>query len=356
MEREQFIILNGERFGREQITKKLTQPGLSEWETELFSFLTEWFSASDFVLAHSSGSTGEPKTIELPKAIMQRSAERTIEYFGLQQNDKLLLSLPCRYIAGKMMVVRAIVGHMNLITVDPSTNFDFLNEETYNFGAFVPNQVIKILEQPSGEQKLQRIRNLLIGGSAVSTQLEEQLSGLNSRIVSTYGMTETASHIAIRELSGKLKSEFYQCLSDISVSLQGNGCLQIHLPEFSEPMNTNDLAELASNKAFRILGRADSVIISGGIKYSPEAIEKKIEKLIAQNFVIASLPDNKLGEKIVLVIEGYPFETGSLQEKIEAILPAFERPKAILFLSKFSLTQSGKIKRAEIRDLIRIGC
>jgi len=213
------IILNGQTVTSETIAGQLINPALPEWEKELYLFLDEWFSDSDFVMAQTSGSTGEPKSIELPKSVMQKSAERTIEYFGLQKGDRLLLSLPCRYIAGKMMAVRAIVGQMNLITVDPATDFEFLEKDRFDFGAMVPIQVFKLLEQPSGAEKLQNIRNLLIGGSAISGELEARISQLSSRIVITYGMTETASHIAIRELSGTLKSDLYRCLPGISVSL-----------------------------------------------------------------------------------------------------------------------------------------
>jgi len=354
LQKENFIIINGEKVGSDQVTEGLNNPALADWEHELFLFLNEWFSDSTCVLAHTSGSTGEPKPIELPKSVMRKSAERTIAYFNLQKNNKLLLSLPCRYIAGKMMVVRAIVGQMNLATRDPSTDFGFLSDETYDFAALVPNQVVKILEQSSGEQMLQNIRNLLIGGSAVSAELEKRIAPLNSRIVSTYGMTETASHVAIRELSGTAKSDLYHCLAGITVSVQENGCLQIHLSDFDEPLNTNDLAELQSSKSFRILGRADSVIISGGIKYSPEFIEKKLEKLVFQPFVISSVADEKLGEKLVLVIEGTPFDTTELDNRIQAVLSAFERPKSILFLRHFPLTQSGKVKRAEIKQIISV--
>jgi O-succinylbenzoic acid--CoA ligase len=165
-------------------------------------------------------------------------------------------------------------------------------------------------------------------------------------------MTETASHIAIRELSGSRKSDYYQCLPGISVSLSENDCLQIHLSEFSEPLQTNDLAELQSSTSFRILGRVDSVIISGGIKYSPEVIEKKLEGIIPSRFVISSVPDQKLGEKLVLVIEGQSFETNYIQEQIGQILPPFERPKRVLFLSQFPETTSGKIIRNEIKNQI----
>jgi O-succinylbenzoic acid--CoA ligase len=331
-------------------SERLAVPSSTDLENELYAFINEWFSGNDFILAQTSGSTGEPKPIELPKSVMIKSAERTIQYFGLQAGNRLLLSLPCRYIAGKMMVVRAIVGRMNLITIDPASDFDFLKGETFDFGAMVPNQVCKLLEQPSGKQKLQNIRNLLVGGSAISPELEKQISKLSTRIVSTYGMTETASHIAIRELSGNGKSDFYQCLQGISVGVTANGCLKIRVPEFAEPLLTNDLAELSSTTSFRILGRADSVIISGGVKYSPESIEKKLEPLMNHRFVISSVPDEKLGEKLVLVIEGEPFSTENFQKKIRNLLPTFEQPKQVRFLEQFPETASGKIKRNEIRN------
>jgi O-succinylbenzoic acid--CoA ligase len=351
------IILNGNQISSDEImvmtSSIAVDPTKHEWEKELYLFLNEWFSDSDFVLAQTSGSTGEPKSIELPKSILIKSAERTIKYFELKKNDRILLSLPCRYIAGKMMVVRAIVGQLNLIPADPASNFDFLRNETFDFGAMVPNQVFKILEQSSGKEKLQNIRNLLIGGSAISSALEAQIGKLSNRVVLTYGMTETASHIAIRELSGDRKTDFYQCLSGITVCLNDSECLQIHLPELSEPLQTNDLAELQSKTSFRIRGRADSVIISGGIKYSPEAIEKKLEAAINERFVISSVPDEKLGEKLVLVIEGKTLQTNHILKKLQELLLPYEKPKSIAFLTQFPETTSGKIKRNEIRQAIR---
>lgn len=347
------ILLNGKQLSPADISRlnleTSVHPSVSEWEKELYSFLNEWFSDSNFIMAQSSGSTGEPKPIELSKPFMQCSAERTIDYFGLQRGNRLLLSLPCRYIAGKMMVVRAIVWQMNLVTVDPACDFEFLADESFDFGALVPNQLFKILEQPSGKEMLQNIRNLLVGGSAISSELEAQISPLSSRVVSTYGMTETASHIAIRELSGECRSDYYHCLRGISVSLNEEGCLQIHLPEFNLHLQTSDLAELQSPTSFRILGRADSVIISGGIKYTPELIEKKIASLIRQPFVISAVPDDKLGEKLVLVIESEPFDTRDLELKLTTLLPPFELPRSILFLNKLQVTISGKWRRDEIK-------
>jgi len=350
------IFLNGNKLSASDISvlnlESSANASAAEWEKELYGFLNEWFSDSNYIMAQTSGSTGEPKPIELSKSFMRCSAERTIEYFGLNKGSRILLSLPCRYIAGKMMVVRAIVGQMNLVTVDPACDFEFLADESFDFGAMVPNQVFKLLEQPLGIGKLEHITNLLVGGSSISSELEAQIGTLSSRVVLTYGMTETASHIAIRELSGERKSDVYRCLRDISVSLNKEGCLEIHLPDFNLNLLTSDLAELQSPTSFRILGRADSVIISGGIKYSPELLEKKIAALMRQPFVISAVPDDKLGEKIVLVIEGEPFETRDLEKKLSALLSPFELPKSILFQSTLESTASGKWKRDAIKKLL----
>jgi O-succinylbenzoic acid--CoA ligase len=200
---------------------------------------------------------------------------------------------------------------------------------------------------------LENIRNLLIGGSAIPSNLENQISELKCRVVSTYGMTETASHIAIRELSGPRRSDIYNCLPGISVTLGKNDCLHVHVPERIDPFVTNDMAEVLSLTSFRILGRADDVINSGGIKYSPEAIEKKLESFLPFRFVISSLPDQMLGEKLVLVIEGTSADTQLIEQKATLLLSPFERPREICFLKTFPQTPNGKLRRNEIKRLIQ---
>lgn len=351
------IKINGQIYIKEElsllIAEKLSSPHLPDWETELYTFVQEWFSNSDTILAKTSGSTGDPTPIELPKSVMVKSSRRTIEYFGLQEGNSILLSLPCRFIAGKMMVIRAIVGNMDLITVDPSSKFDILENYTFDFGAMVPNQVFKLLDTEAGKQKLENIHNLLIGGSSIPSTLEAFVSQLKSRVVSTYGMTETASHIAIRELSGDKRSDIYHCLTGISVTMGENDCLQIHVPEQSEPLQTNDVAEVISPNTFRILGRADDVIISGGIKYFPQTIERKLEPLLSGRFVVSSQPDKKLGERLVLVIEGKPADLAWIEQKVAQLLSPFERPRSVYFIETFPQTLNGKLKRKDIKQLIQ---
>ena len=334
------------------IEEKLSTAQLAEWQIEFYGFLKEWFSPSTSIPVQTSGSTGSPQQILLPKADMEQSALRTIEYFKLKEGNQLLLSLPCRFIAGKMMVVRAIVGKMDLIITDPALEPDILLNTTFDLGAMVPNQVYKLLQSPKGKEKIENIRHLLIGGSSIQASLEKQISGLKNQVVSTYGMTETASHIAIRSLSGQVRSEVYECVPGISVTLNKLGCLQILVPGH-EPFQTNDMAEVLNPTSFRILGRADDVIISGGIKYFPETMEKKLESAIALRFVISSVPDDQLGEKIVLVIEGKNGGKDIIQKKITPLLMPFERPKEIYFMERFPETENGKIRRKEIKRRIR---
>lgn len=349
------IILNGKSYTHNEIQRliveKLSLSGLPEWESELYVFLKEWFSLSPSIKAQTSGSTGEPSIVELPRQVMIGSALRTLKYFNLKEGDRALLSLPCRYIAGKMMVVRAITGKMDLITTDPSIQSELLTDQPFDLGAMVPNQVVKLLESDSGIRKIENIRNLLIGGSSIRATLEAKVSILKTRVVSTYGMTETASHIAIRTLSGPGRSEVYECLPGISVSLGENDCLQVHVPGQGS-LQTKDMAELISTTSFRILGRADDVIISGGIKYWPEAIEKKLEGVISERYVISSVPDDKLGEKLVLVVENKATDTEMIQRKLAEVLLPYERPRRIYLLDQFPQTANGKIKRNEIKRQI----
>lgn len=350
------ISLNGKYYSHKEIqlliTEKLSSAWLPEWEGELYSFLQQWFSPASAIKAQTSGSTGKPSMVELPRKIMISSALRTIDYFNLKEGDRALLSLPCRFIAGKMMAVRAIVGKMDLISSDPSLEEDLLSNQPFDLGAMVPNQVIKLLESDSGIRKIENIRNLLIGGSSIPASLEAQVSQLKNRVVSTYGMTETASHIAIRTLSGPGRSEVYECLPGITVSVGKNDCLQVQVPGQGS-LQTKDMAELITSTTFRILGRADDVIISGGIKYWPETIEKKLEGMTPGRYVITSVPDDKLGEKMVLVIEAKAAPIEGLQQKIAEILPPFERPRQICFLDAFPQTDNGKIKRNEIKRQVK---
>jgi O-succinylbenzoic acid--CoA ligase len=338
-----YIRLKGERIPAESF---IYGNHTAECERELAAFLKEWYSGDHFMEAKTSGSTGTPKIIRLEKDFVAQSAQRTLQFFELKSGDRVLQCLPVKYIAGKLMMVRALIGDLDLFAVDPSTDFEFLSKERFRFAAMVPQQVSKILDaEYSPGAWLQNLEQLLVGGSAVPQSLEERLQNVPTVCYSSYAMTETATHIALRKLNGDGADEFYRCLEDIRVQLSKDNCLQVFMPGLAEqPLQTTDLSSLKDEKTFRILGRSDNTIISGGIKFSPEQIEKKLELFISVPFLITSLPHESLGEQLVLVVEGKTSEEGikHLAEICRHKLDKFEQPRRIVFVSEIPKTVSGK--------------
>ncbi len=344
------IILNSEKISVAEFLK--TSPN-----TDLKNFLSEWYSKESFIEVTTSGSTGKPKIIQLEKEFVATSAQRTIDFFQLKENDRVLFCLPEKYIAGKLMVVRALLGRLDLYVAEPTTDFSFLQTEKFHFAAMVPTQVNKILEsEPFPGAWFQNLEQLLIGGSAIPYAMEQKLQSISSACYSSYAMTETATHIALRKLNGSEKSEFYSCLEDIHVQLSEKECLQVFMPGLAEqPLQTTDLAELADEKTFRILGRNDNVIISGGIKYSPEQLEKKLEPFLEMPFLISSLPHESLGEQLVLVLEGN--ENFEIEKTVKSIceeqLSKYEQPRQIVFIQRFPITKNQKTDRIQLQEILK---
>ena len=233
------------------------------WEMNIFRFIIDWFDGTPFITQKTSGSTGIAKEVQLAKSAMISSAKKTIEYFDLQKNDAVLLCLPVSYIAGKMMVVRALIGNLNLLTVDPKGTPE-IPETKIAFAAMVPIQIQKLVETGN---LLQNIEKLIIGGAEISRSLERSIQNLQTAVYSTYGMTETCSHIAVQRINGENRDPDFVTLSGIKIASNELGCLKIDAPLLSpEPIQTTDIVEIVDEKSFRWIGRADNVINTGGIK------------------------------------------------------------------------------------------
>lgn len=324
---------------------------LSQKEEHLKSighFLEQWMIEDYFISVQTSGSTGQPKSMKVEKKHMLMSAANTANYFLFQKHQTALLSLPVSYIAGKMMVIRALYSGLNLICIPPSSQpLKSIDKELkIDFAPFTPMQMHKV-------EDTNNIKTILLGGAAVDNELEEKCQMLNAAIYHGYGMTETLSHIALRRVNGKQASKAYQALNGIHFSVDEKNCLMIHASFLNQIIVTNDVVELLDSKTFIWKGRADFVINSGGIKLFPEEIERKINALIKSNFFIGSIPDPILGEKLCLFIEGEALDNESIKnikEKMTDVLEKYEMPKNIYFIPSFSYTTSGKIKRKESQE------
>lgn len=331
----------------------ITPESLGETGDEnIRSFLAEWWDEKEHITVQTSGSTGIPKKIQLEKAKMLNSAKMTIDYFKLNAGTKALLCLPAQFIAGKMMLVRAIAGSWKLTAVNPDANplRSFQDEENFDFAAMTPLQVENSISNPETAKKFTRIKKIIIGGGECSSELIRRLQHFPNECFATYGMTETITHVAVRPLNGKNASESFTLLKGIRCNIDERNCLWIDAPHLSaQPLQTNDIVEFTDLNKFKWIGRYDNVINSGGLKLFPELIEKKIEDLITdRRFYISSESDQKLGKKVVLVLEGPPFDPHTeklLLNHLKDILPKNHSPKSVRYLLRFEETKNGKIKR-----------
>ncbi|UBM63125.1 AMP-binding protein [Candidatus Sulfidibacterium hydrothermale] len=319
------------------------------WKKELMYFIIDWLSDTETITVQTSGSTGTPKKIRVDKKAMKASARMTLDFFDLKPGDKILLCLPVRYIAAKMMVVRAFTGQLDLYCIEPKLYPYSEWTPELHFAAMTPAQAEKLLETEEGTAFLNRIEKLLLGGSGLSLLLEEKLQTLQTKVWHSYGMTETLTHVALRKVNGPDKTTGFQPLPGVSLSQTPNGCLQITAPHIGVfDLETHDVVEFLPDGSFRMLGRTDNVINSGGVKLFPEQIEQKLSTRIQKPFYIGKQPDRLLGERPVLFIESEPWPENSilqLKKQMQEILKKIEIPDNIVFKTKFERTASGKIIR-----------
>jgi len=329
-----------------------TFAGDMERTMTLEAFLDEWHDGSPTLLVHTSGSTGKPKPLWVEKRRMEASARITCGFLGLQQGDTALLCMPLDYIAGKMMVVRALTCGLRLVSVEPSAHpMKGLDDSPIDFAAMVPLQVVRTLEVPEERERLLRVRHLIIGGGAIDEELEQALQDFPHAVWSTYGMTETLSHIALRRINGAQRDDHYTPFEGVGISLNDEGCLVIDAPAVCPtPLTTNDRASLAADgRRFRILGRRDNVICSGGIKLQTEEIERKLRTRLHVPFMVTKRRDAALGEAVVLLVEDR--DTEQYQAVCRDTLYKYERPKLILSVERIPLTETGKPARKEAEEM-----
>ena len=317
----------------------------------LDEFVSDWQSDSPTLLVHTSGSTGKPKPMLVEKRRMEASARITCGFLGLRAGDTALLCMPLDFIAGKMVVVRSLVWGLQLVAVEPSGHPLKGLTESPTFAAMVPMQVYNSLKVEEGRRLWRDIKHLIIGGGAINRDMAEALRGFPNAVWSTYGMTETLSHIALRRLSGAEASEWYEPFDGVGVTTSADGCLVIDAPAVcAQPLVTNDIAEIAPDgRRFRIRGRRDNVVCSGGLKLQIEEMEARLQPHLNVPYMISKRPDDKFGEAVVLLAVTDDME--SVCEVCRKHMPRYEQPRYFLAVSELPMTPTGKPARAEAMKL-----
>lgn len=350
---QQRLLLEGKEYAPEDISRLVAEgagncpPAL--WD--LYLFLNEWFDASPVITVHTSGSTGVPKGLVVRKDRMMQSARLTCEFLNLQAGDTALLCMNLRYIGAMMMVVRSLVAGLNLV-VRPASGHPLSDVEVpLKFAAMVPLQVYNTLRVPAERKRLEHTDILIIGGGAVDDSLEAELKTIPIAAYSTYGMTETLSHIALRRLNGEAASKCYYPFPLVELSLSAENTLIVKAPLICDDvLQTNDIACLCSDGGFTIAGRKDNVINSGGIKIQAEEMENRLQPFIPVPFAVTAVPDPRLGQALTLLIAGKP-DIKELENKLQAVLETYYRPKHIFITELIPQTENGKIDRTGCRIL-----
>lgn len=341
------------------------------YESEALDFCRAWLSGQPEFVLQTSGSTGAPKTITLTRTQMRASAHLTGRTLGLTPSDAALVCLNIRYVAGVMMLVRGLELALPMTVIEPSGNplAGVDAEQTrFAFTAFVPLQLQTILEQtPDKLPILNAMKAILVGGAATSPALEQALQVIESPVFATYGMTETVSHIALRRLNGAERQDWFTALDGVDLGTDERGCLHITSAATNfVRVQTNDVVELSKLSdvepaQFRLLGRADRIVNSGGVKVQPEQIEQLIEQLLATSGVkgrlfVAGLPSDRLGQRIVLFCEAWAptdEQWQRIQNAVRTQIGPYAVPKEAITVAQFSETPTGKIDRARTIDRYR---
>jgi O-succinylbenzoic acid--CoA ligase len=348
------IILNDKLFSTEDLVphceNMLKRSKLPKWEENIYHFLLEFLDEKEYIIQLSSGTTGTPKEFKLPKKAMIESARNTIDKLGLKWTDKALLCLPIEYIAGKMMVVRAFVAGLNLFWEEPTSMPSLAKYGTIDFCAMVPLQVYNSF---SNYDFFKNIRNLIIGGSELRSEVIAMFSDVDNNTYETYGMAETCSHIALRKISGDEPDKYFETLEGITVSVDDRNCLVVHTPYLESSVVTNDVVEFIDETHFVWKGRIDNLINTGGIKIKPEELEANISKVIEMECAVIGLPDDTLGQKVMLILEtDQAVNNEEILEALKENLQAHLVPKEIFVVEELPRTSSFKIDRSKLEALI----
>ncbi len=344
-------------------TKPASWPaGRTPYEADALMFCRAWQRGQTEFVLHTSGSTGTPKPITLTRGQMRASALLTGQMLALKPGDTALVCLSVRYVAGVMMLVRGLELGLPMTIIEPASNplSDFSPDARFAFTALVPLQLQTILDEITLNSRLEWLpilngmKAILVGGAATSPGLEKALQTISAPVYATYGMTETVSHIALRRLNGPDRSDFFTALEGVQLGTDERGCLHVTAAASNfDRIQTNDVVDMPDATHFRVVGRADLIINSGGVKIQPEPIEQIIlatltEFGLSARLFVAGLPDERLGQRVVVIGEQLSVsreQWGGIQEAVRAQLGPYSVPRAWLSVPAFAETATGKLDR-----------
>lgn len=316
---------------------------------KVLDFLDKYYH-SDHFHSHTSGSTGEPKLLEISNIQANESAKLSNQYFGINADTHFLLCLDIRYIGSKLMLIRAKNAQAKITIIEPSLTFyNSLLGQRFDFISLTPLHVIHILDH--NPDYFQSISICLIGSSGVTADLSKRILGLKgiTQFFESYAMTETISHFALKNISKR--EPYFKLLPGFEVSINENHCLEIYHPSIVPiKILTTDIVEILEKNELNYIGRSDNIININGLKLNPETLENEWSEFIPYRFIVAGEPEDTLGQRLILI-----FNSSQMIDK-NTIFQLFTKaqvskkliPSEIFKCDKWTETDSLKPKRKEI--------
>jgi O-succinylbenzoic acid--CoA ligase len=301
-------------------------------------------------VVETSGSTGTPKRIQLSTAAALAGAKASAQRLG--GSGQWLLALPINYVAGLNVLVRSAVAETQPVMMNTSVSFTaeaFVRSASMmsadkKFTALVPTQLSRLaIAAEQDESVLRALKSfsaILVGGQASSSQLLDSLREQGINIVETYGSAETFGGVVYDSIA----------LDGVQVRITEDSRIQISSTELGEVL-MSDLGEIVEGK-LRVLGRADRVLISGGIKISLDRVEA-IARDVAGVVEIAAvaIEDAEWGERVGIVYLGSPEVADEIAIRLADDLGPAAKPLRIIRADRVPKLSSGKHDLLAIKQL-----
>lgn len=346
------ILLNNRQITHQELLdNQFSDSGLSEFEYAVIFFYRQWHSDKTEFEFQTSGTTGTPKKISFHRDQLIHSGKLTCKTLDLKHGQNCLLCLSPNFVAGKMMMVRAFVNSMHLIATEPSSNPLKNISSDVHFMAIVPNQLHAILTDRNSFKKFNQIEKVIVGGGDIISKDWTLLSEVRNEVYHTYAMTETLTHVAWKKIGGTERENSFSVLEGFQIAVDERSCLKIKSPYQTGWLTTNDLVEVIDDRHFDWKGRIDHVVNSGGIKIIPEEVEPVVARVlnslnVNNTFFLAGISDNKLGQKLVLMLEGeLKMDPEKVLKELKSELREYKYPKDVILMAEFVYTETGKINR-----------
>lgn len=315
--------------------------------------------ASDLVV-FTSGTTGAPKGVRLTEINLTAAAAASVEHLGHGAEDDWLLAMPLHHVGGISIVVRQAYtgGSITMLPEFDAATFARAMKRQVTMVSVVPTMLARLVEFGP----FSGLRAVLVGGGPIPSGLLESAAEAGLPVLPTYGMTETFGQVATLRPGAPLAYKTHP-LPGVEFRTDRGGRIAVKGPQVSSGYAgesdrpdpwfiTNDLGEIDAEGALRVLGRTDTVIVTGGENVNPERVESVLRAHEEVNeAVVVGVPDAEWGERVVCVFTGTA-DVEELRVWVADRLPPFMVPKRFVPVDSIPRTALGKPDRSAVGALL----